>query len=414
VVGGIGRAATDSRASSERSSQSLISRAGHSKTPALSFPPSPLPPLLLAVLPSPLPLTSHGTPPASRPCVKTSGLLVLLGAVAAAHAQTVHFAVIGDYGVDNENEAAVANLVKTRFQPEFVVTVGDNNYLGAARIDDAIGKYYHEFIGNYAGVYGSGASSNRFFPALGNHDWYSVGGYSAHTNYFTLPGNERYYDFVRGPVHIFVVNTDPNEPDGTSATSTQALWFSNRITRSTSPWKVVIAQDPPYSSTEGHPRMRWPYEAWGAHCVMSGDAHQYERVMLNGFPYIVNGAGGASLAGFGTPIDGSTVRYHSAHGAMKVTASGTEITYEFWSVANGETMVDRFSQTAGPTLTAIPTSNGLMLRWPTNSAGYTLESNSFVPGQGWSPVTAAPTISGSHFTLTVQPSSDSSFFRLRK
>ena len=103
----------------------------------------------------------------------------------------IRFAIIGDYGADNANELAVANLVKTNFQPSFIVTVGDNNYLGASQIDRAIGKYYHEFIGNYAGTYGAGASSNRFFPALGNHDWDGATGYSAYLNYFTLPGNER-------------------------------------------------------------------------------------------------------------------------------------------------------------------------------------------------------------------------------
>ena len=30
----------------------------------------------------------------------------------------------------------------------------------------------------------------------------------------TLPGNERYYDFVQGPVHFFVIDSDQNEPDG--------------------------------------------------------------------------------------------------------------------------------------------------------------------------------------------------------
>ncbi len=342
--------------------------------------------------------------------------------LAAATAASVQFSIIGDFGTDDANELAVANLVKTNFQPQFIVTVGDNNYIGAANIDDAIGKYYHQFIGNYSGGYGAGASSNRFFPALGNHDYASSGGYSAHTNYFTLPGNERYYDFVRGPVHIFILNSDPNEPDGTSATSKQALWFSNRIASSTSPWKVVVCQDGPYSSTEPHTWMEWPLDQWGAHIVVSGDSHQYERIMRGGIAYVVNGAGGAALAGFGTPTMGSSVRYQSAHGAMKVIATETNITYEFWSVANGGTLIDRFTQgpqtgqSTPPALSIMRTNNSMRVSWPTNSGGaFLLQSTVNLSPVLWSNVAAAPVVSGTRFVTTVpRASNGNAFFRLTR
>lgn len=328
-------------------------------------------------------------------------------------AATVRFAIIGDYGVNNADELAVANLIKTNFQPDFIVTAGDNNYLGADNIDDAIGKYYHQFIGNYAGGYGAGATSNRFFPALGNHDWYSSGGYSAHTNYFSLPGNERYYDFVRGPVHFFILNTDPNEPNGTSVNSAQAIWFSNRLVASAAPWRVVLAQDPPFSSSEGHAYMRWPFDDWGASVVVSGDSHQYERIMLNGFPYVVNGAGGAGLGGFGTPISGSIVRYNADHGAMLVTATQTNITYEFWSVAGGGTRIDRFMQ-ATPNLSITRSNIFVRVSWLTNGAdGTVLESaNQFPPT--WSAVAQTPVTSGNRRSVTLTATNQSRYYRLRR
>src|SRR3972149_6817631 len=60
---------------------------------------------------------------------------------------SAHFAVIGDYGVDNTNEAGVAALVKS-WSPDFIITTGDNNYLygESSTIDRNIGKYYHEYI----------------------------------------------------------------------------------------------------------------------------------------------------------------------------------------------------------------------------------------------------------------------------
>ena len=66
-----------------------------------------------------------------------------------------------------------------------------------------------------------GSDTNLFFPALGNHDWTDGGGLQAYLDFFTLPesssGNERYYDFVMGPVQFFMVDADPREPDGETA-----------------------------------------------------------------------------------------------------------------------------------------------------------------------------------------------------
>ena len=89
---------------------------------------------------------------------------------------SIRFAVIGDYGYAGTNEHDVANLVAS-WNPEFVITTGDNNYESGASttIDANIGQYYHSFISPYTGSYGSGDTVNRFFPCLGNHDWVASG-----------------------------------------------------------------------------------------------------------------------------------------------------------------------------------------------------------------------------------------------
>src|SRR3954469_2105899 len=78
---------------------------------------------------------------------------------------STQFAVIGDYGLAGTGEASVANLVKG-WSPDVIITLGDNNYSvgSAATIDANVGQYYHDFIGNYVGKYGSGSAANRFFP----------------------------------------------------------------------------------------------------------------------------------------------------------------------------------------------------------------------------------------------------------
>src|SRR6266511_3399595 len=164
-------------------------------------------------------------------------LLLSTGLVALPHAYgqngPVRFAVIGDFGSAGTAARDVANLVKS-WKPDFIITVGDNNYPdgAASTIDPNIGQYYHEFIYPYKGRYGAGATVNRFFPSLGNHDWHARGA-QPYLEYFTLPGNERYYDFVWGPVHFFAVDSDVREPDGNSSASTQGLWLQTQLAAST-------------------------------------------------------------------------------------------------------------------------------------------------------------------------------------
>ena len=271
-------------------------------------------------------------------------------------AGVIRFAVVGDYGDHSREEADVANRIKS-WNPDFVITVGDNNYpLGeATTIDQNIGQYYHDFISPYVGAYGAGATSNRFWPTLGNHDW-DTGSVQAYQDYFTLPGNERYYDVVWGPVHFFVIDSDSREPDGNKSTSTQAQWLRTQLAASSSAWNVVALHHAPYSSGSMHGSnldLQWPYQAWGADVVLSGHDHDYERILLNGFPYFVNGLGGDSLYAFTTPVPGSEVRYTGDYGAMLVEASSTYMIFKFIT-RTGE-IIDTYALGSAITPTLMPT-----------------------------------------------------------
>lgn len=244
----------------------------------------------------------------------------------------VTFAVIGDFGLAGVAEAAVAELVKS-WQPDFIVTTGDNNYPdGAAEtIDENIGQYYHEFIAPYQGEYGAGASTNRFFPVLGNHDLVSNGA-QPYYDYFTLPGNERYYVVEQGPVAIFALNSMPGEPDGIDAESAQAEWLREELAASQACWKVVVFHHPPYSSDPRGPYdwMRWPFQEWGADAVLAGHHHVYERIIRDGFPYFVNGLGGGARYAFADVfVEGSKFQYNKQHGAMRVEASHNKMVFQF-------------------------------------------------------------------------------------
>ena len=277
---------------------------------------------------TPIPATAAPSQPSETPTLEPT---------ATQPATAIHFAVIGDFGEGGQPEADVAGMIHS-WNPDFIITVGDNNYpLGeASTIDAHIGQYYHDYIYPYTGKYGAGATENRFFPTLGNHDWYTAGA-QPYLDYFSLPGNERYYNFVWGPVHFFALDSDGNEPDGIHVNSVQAVWLQHAMAASTSPWNIVYFHEPPYSSGTVHGSstwLRWPFATWGAQAVLSGHEHNYERLQVNGIPYFVNGLGGGAIYDLGTPLPESQFRYSADYGAMLVTASPTELKFEFYSRAN--------------------------------------------------------------------------------
>jgi tartrate-resistant acid phosphatase type 5 len=234
--------------------------------------------------------------------------------------ESVRFAVIGDYGNGSQNEGDVAALIKS-WGPDLIITTGDNNYPDgtADTIDEHIGQFFSEFISPYYGSYGEGGQENRFFPSPGNHDWHAKD-LQPYLDYFTLPGNERYYDFTWGPVHFFAVDSDSDEPDGASRKSIQADWLKAGLAGSDSPWNVVYQHHAPYSSGRhgSNERAQWPFAEWGADVVFSGHDHTYERISKDGIYYFVNGLGGAGRYDFRDVIEDSQVRYNEDHGAMLV------------------------------------------------------------------------------------------------
>jgi hypothetical protein len=276
------------------------------------------------------------------------------------------FAVIGDYGSGDGAERAVANLVKSH-RPKFVITTGDNYYLeaggvGTGRYDESAGAYYGDWMSN---IHSPGsrypvatAAVNGFFPSLGNHDYADAKDLEEdYLTYFSLPGagfantsgNERYYDFVQGPIHFFALNSNEEEPDGTSSDSRQGRWLQQQLAASTSPWNIVYFHHAPYTSGTFHEptrRMQWPFAEWGADAVISGHAHQYERIMRDNIVYFVNGLGGGEIHDFGVPMPGSAVHYNLGWGAQIVTVTDTALDFGFYDQSGW--LVDTHRLSAAP------------------------------------------------------------------
>src|SRR5262245_3206980 len=268
--------------------------------------------------------------------------------IPTAPPQRFAFVFVGDYGTTTPESFAVATRVNA-LAPDLVLTLGGNNYPdgAAATLDANVGQHYHRFIHPYLGGYGAGASKNRFFPALGDLDW-STPGAQPYLDYFTLPGNERYYDFQRGPVHFFALDSDAHEPDGNTRASLQAQWLESRLRASTAPFKLVYLHHAPYSSSSNHGStgaLQWPFKEWGASLVLAAHDHTYERLSVGGLPYIVDGLGGSDLSGFHDPFGSTELRFNGQQGALLVEAD--EHFAHFRLLTSGDAVQDDFVLPSG-------------------------------------------------------------------
>lgn len=285
-------------------------------------------------------------------------LLLALLLLAATGAEALRLAAMGDWGDGSTTETSVANLIKS-WSPDHVLALGDNNYAYGYLSDYPahVGRDYSTFIDNtsdpaWGGKPSSADGKNHLWPVPGNHDWgQPCGDYKGGCTASTCPGGDlspylrlmpvggkRYYNQTlgNGLVEIFALDSDCSEPDGTGISSTQALWLQAKLAASTATWKIVMLHHSPFSSGTGHgsiTRVQWPFGTWGAHVVLSGHDHVYERIQQpGGIPYVVNGIGGAGLNSFGAPVSGSQVRYANNWGAVRIDVNTTTMRFELYSI----------------------------------------------------------------------------------
>lgn len=245
-------------------------------------------------------------------------------------------AYIADYA-DGPGTVDVAALVNS-WNPAYIVTGGDNWYGDAVTLEDLdaqVGPHYGDYIYPYLGTLAVGSErTNNFHPAFSNHDRDPAAREAVMKNYFNLA--KPYYDFVRGHVHWFIVDggyrgdkVNVYQPDGNAFNSVQGEAFKLKMALSTARWKIVVVGFPPYVSGQGFPALRWPYKAWGADLVMSGDKHAYERLTApEGYPLIIGGWSGRSLDAADADSPYMALRYATDYGAVKLTASCDELKVE--------------------------------------------------------------------------------------
>lgn len=241
--------------------------------------------------------------------------------------------VVGDYGQDGIPEADVAAVIKG--SAKIVLTAGNNTY--SSDLANNILKHYTTFIDR------TDATNTKFWPTWGPKDW-DQSSLQTVLSYFKLLGNERYYAVVDGPVHYFLMDTDPREPDleyvdaSTSKTnSIMGKWLRAMAAISTADWKVAVGFHAPKSSDSvigSNAWMDWDFAGMGIDLVISGSG-AYEHIEANGINYIVNGIGGVNLRAFGAPVAGSQFRYNADYGGQILTATSTKLESNLYDRGGG-------------------------------------------------------------------------------
>ena len=304
---------------------------------------------------------------------------IVRGALEAGAGEApVLLGIIGDFGSRTPAQRSVAVMLKS-WQPDAVLTVGDNNYLTIEPRDVmdnapdgrplngwqlAVGDDYGEFLARRAdAAYPEQRSATtRLFPSVGNHDrperFDTPRALSGFYDYFRdnpggaprLPDDRNavfsetlcHYAVRLGPVDCFFLDSNPPAEVSEAAAGLlieQRRWLAAQVAASTARWKIACFHHPPYSSGShgSNPRMQWP-ELSSLDALFCGHDHLYERLVCSengsdtGPVLVISGNGGADLYPFREPLPQSRVRHANAFGALRMTADERGLAIEAWAV----------------------------------------------------------------------------------
>ena len=220
-------------------------------------------------------------------------LLTVAAAVAALNAaaaqngappaETLRFAVIGDFGTGKPPEYDIGRqmaAVHASSPLDLVLTVGDNMY-GGQKPKDFVSKFEKPFAALLQG-------GVPFFATFGNHD--------DDRQRFYVPFNmngARHYTFVRKDVRFIVLDTN-------LLTDAQLKWADDTLGAARERWRIASFHHPLYSNAGRHGsnvELRVKLEPLlrrhGIDVVFSGHDHAYERFLpQNGITYFLTGSSG--------------------------------------------------------------------------------------------------------------------------
>lgn len=254
----------------------------------------------------------------------------------------VEWVCFGDSGNPDiiADTAAVAKLAQG-LQPDFIVHLGDTNYPDGNPV-----TLFDNLIKHFGSYFRS-----AWYQVMGNHDYDTdVGAYLLsqlpHIQELMDEADVGYcYEFSRGPVDFFVVNTGGSGADDIPEGSAIPVWLEAALAASENTWKVVFMHKAPNLSDELYgpeiSGVNWDCLA-DADVVIAAHGHNYERLQIDGQPRFVVGTGGATLREFSdSPATGSQFRYNAKNGVLRCSADEHKLQFVFHSTDNE--VIDSFT-----------------------------------------------------------------------
>lgn len=149
----------------------------------------------------------------------------------------------------------------------------------------------------------------------------------------------RFYSKAFRYLDIFFYDCAIDAPNGYDASSVQFAVFHTWVLNSTKPFKLVICNQPAYTSdiinTPGRVDLRI-FQNTGVHAVLSAGGRSMERLVVDGFPYFLSGTGGQTLRDF-EPHEHSEFRDNTSYGYLHIVADALTCTLSFKNT-NNETL----------------------------------------------------------------------------
>ncbi len=203
----------------------------------------------------------------------------------------VRICIWGDNRTDPVAHNRICEAMLTK-NPDMVINVGDVVSNGSV-----YDQYRTEFFNPASNL----IRCTPFYVAIGNHEGENAWYY----NYFSLPGDERYFAVDYGAAHFVFMNSNISY---IPVISEQYTWVSDELASTASqsaPWLFVMLHHPPYSEGwdspgyDGEPNVRdYLVPVWELNdvdFVFAGHTHDYERGAKAGVNYIITGGGGSAL-----------------------------------------------------------------------------------------------------------------------
>ena len=248
----------------------------------------------------------------------------------------VTFIAYGDSRTSPNIHEALASNFK-RHSPDFILHTGDLA---------ADGRRYNLWSREFFGPLAQVIDEVPILPSIGNHEQDA----SNYLHFVHLPGNERWYSYDIGPVHVTALDFHFEKE-----TEEQFAFARQDLLGAKAPWKIVFLHYPVFN-IGGH-GTGWGHEAYlplfheaKVDLVLAGHSHIYERfrpVAAAGGPgawpitHITTGGGGAPLYA-SNPHPALEAQATTNHFVV-IEATPTKLIGRTFTINN--TLLDRFELT---------------------------------------------------------------------